>query len=54
MLGASPREVLEVLWHSTIYAGMPRSLRAVRQFDRILNELGRASEAYDTQLPLVL
>ena len=48
------REVLEVLWHSTIYAGMPRSLRAVRQFDRILNELGRASEAYDTQLPLVL
>ena len=54
MLGASPREVLEVLWHSTIYAGMPRSLRAVRQFDRILNELGRAKEAYDTQLPLVL
>jgi hypothetical protein len=33
---------------------MPRSLRAVRQFDRILNELGRANEAYDTQLPLVL
>lgn len=54
MLGASPREVLEVLWHSTIYAGMPRSLRAVRQFDRILTELGRAHEAYDTQLPLVL
>ena len=54
MLGATPREVLEVLWHSTIYAGMPRSLRAVRQFDRILNELGRAGEAYDTQLPLVL
>ena len=52
MLGASPREVLEVLWHSTIYAGMPRSLRAVRQFDRILNELGRAHEVYDTQMPV--
>ena len=52
MLGATPREVLEVLWHSTIYAGMPRSLRAVRQFDRILNEVGRAKEAYNTQLPL--
>jgi len=52
MLGATPREVLEVLWHSTIYAGMPRSLRAVRQFDRILNEVGQAKEAYNTQLPL--
>ena len=52
MLGATPREVLEVLWLSTIYAGMPRSLRAVRQFDRILNEVGQAKEAYNTQLPL--
>jgi alkylhydroperoxidase/carboxymuconolactone decarboxylase family protein YurZ len=54
MLGATPKEVLEVLWHSTIYAGMPRCLRAVRQFDRVLNEVGRAHEAYDTQLPLQL
>ncbi len=54
MLGATPREVLEVLLHSTIYAGMPRSLRAVRQFDRILNEVGQAKEVYDTQLPLQL
>lgn len=54
MLGATPREILEVLLHSTIYAGMPRSLRAVRQFDRILNEAGRANEVYDTQLPLQL
>ena len=54
MLGATPREVLEVLLHSTIYCGMPRSLRAVRQFDRILNEVGQAKEAYDTQLPLQL
>ena len=52
MLGATPREVIEVLLHSTIYCGMPRSLRAVRQFDRILNEVGQAKEAYDTQLPL--
>lgn len=52
MLGATPREVLEVLLHSTIYAGMPRSLRAVRQFDRILNEVGLANEVYNAQLPL--
>lgn len=54
MLGATPREILEVLLHSTIYAGMPRSLRAARQFDRILNEAGRADEVYATQLPLQL
>ncbi len=54
MLGATPREILEVLLHSTIYAGMPRSLRAVRQLDRILNEVGRAKEVYGTQLPLQL
>jgi 4-carboxymuconolactone decarboxylase len=54
MLGATPREVLEVLLHSTIYAGMPRCLRAVRQFDRILNEVGQAKEVYETQLPLQL
>ena len=54
MLGATPREVLEVLLHSTIYAGMPRSLRAMRQFENILTELGRTAELYDTQLPLVL
>ncbi len=54
MLGATPREVLEVLLHSTVYAGMPRSLRAVRQLDRILTELGRTAELYDTQLPLEL
>jgi 4-carboxymuconolactone decarboxylase len=54
MLGATPREVIEVLLHSTIYCGMPRSLRALRQFDRILNEVGQAKEAYETQLPLVL
>ena len=54
MLGATPREILEVLLHSTIYAGMPRSLRAVRQFERILTEVGRTAELYDTQLPLEL
>lgn len=54
MLGATPREVLEVLLHSIVYAGMPRSLRAARQFDRILNEVGLATEVCDTQLPLPL
>ncbi len=29
-------------------------LRAARQFDRILNEVGLATEVFDTQLPLPL
>jgi alkylhydroperoxidase/carboxymuconolactone decarboxylase family protein YurZ len=52
LLGATPREIIEVIFHSTIYGGMPRSLRAARQFDRILTELGRTAELTETQLPL--
>lgn len=52
MLGASPREVLEVTLQSTIYAGMPRSLRAAAILERVLEEQGRTNELTDTRLPL--
>ena len=52
MLGASPREVLEVILQSTIYAGMPRFVRFVAILERALEEQGRLSELTDTQLPL--
>jgi alkylhydroperoxidase/carboxymuconolactone decarboxylase family protein YurZ len=54
MFGASPREVLEVTLQSTIYCGMPRSLRGMRLLMRILEEQGRTAEITETQLPLEL
>jgi alkylhydroperoxidase/carboxymuconolactone decarboxylase family protein YurZ len=50
--GATPREVLEVILHSTIYSGMPRFVRFVSILERALEEHGRVSELTDTQLPL--
>jgi alkylhydroperoxidase/carboxymuconolactone decarboxylase family protein YurZ len=50
--GASPREVLEVILQSTIYAGMPRFVRVVALLQRVLEEQGRLGELTDTQLPL--
>ena len=50
--GASPREVLEVILHSTIYSGMPRFVRFVAILTRALEEHGRLAELTDTQLPL--
>ena len=50
--GASPREVLEVILQSTIYAGMPRFVRFVAILERALEEQGRLAELTDTQLPL--
>ncbi|MBM3343824.1 MAG: hypothetical protein FJY56_17200 [Betaproteobacteria bacterium] len=52
MVGATPREVMEVTLQSTQYWGMPRSLRATRQLLKALEEQGRLHELTDTQLPL--
>lgn len=52
MLGATPREVLEVILQSTVYAGMPRCLRASAILERVLQEQGRLAELTETQLPL--
>lgn len=52
MLGASGREVLEVILQSTIYAGMPRFGRFIAILERALEEQGRLHELTDTQLPL--
>jgi alkylhydroperoxidase/carboxymuconolactone decarboxylase family protein YurZ len=51
-LGATPREVLEVTLQSTIYGGMPRSLRAAAILERVLEEQGRTDELTETRLPL--
>jgi alkylhydroperoxidase/carboxymuconolactone decarboxylase family protein YurZ len=50
--GASPREVLEVILQSTIYAGMPRFVRFVGLLEAILEKEGRLAEITETQLPL--
>ncbi|HKA42762.1 MAG TPA: carboxymuconolactone decarboxylase family protein [Burkholderiales bacterium] len=52
MLGASPREVLEVALQSTAYVGMPRCLRATAILERVLKEQGRMAELTETQPPL--
>jgi 4-carboxymuconolactone decarboxylase len=44
LLGANPREVLEVIVHSTAYVGMPTTVQTVRVLDRIAKEQGRESE----------
>ena len=50
--GATAREVLEVILQSTIYAGMPRCLRAAAILERILEEQDRIGELTESQLPL--
>ncbi|MDO8596647.1 MAG: carboxymuconolactone decarboxylase family protein [Sulfuricaulis sp.] len=52
MQGATPREVLEVVLHSTIYIGMPSMTRMIRSLVRILEEQGRMAEVTETQLPV--
>ncbi len=44
LLGASPREVLEVIAHSTAYCGMPTTVQTVRVLERIAREEGRLDE----------
>ena len=51
-LGASPREILEVILQSTIYGGMPRFNRFISTLEKVLEEQGRLHEITDTQLPL--
>jgi alkylhydroperoxidase/carboxymuconolactone decarboxylase family protein YurZ len=38
LLGSNAREVLEVIVHSTAYAGMPTTVQTVRVLDRIAKE----------------
>jgi 4-carboxymuconolactone decarboxylase len=40
LLGATPREVLEVIVQSTAYVGMPATVQTVRVLDRIAREEG--------------
>ena len=42
--GATPREVLEVILQSTIYAGMPRFIRFIAALERVLETEGRLDE----------
>ncbi len=44
LLGASPREVLEVILHSTAYCGMPTTVLTGRLLERIAKEAGRYDE----------
>jgi alkylhydroperoxidase/carboxymuconolactone decarboxylase family protein YurZ len=44
LLGATAREVLEVIVHSTAYCGMPTCVQTVRVLERIAKEEGRLDE----------
>lgn len=44
LFGATPREVLEVIVHSTAYAGMPTTVLTVRMLERIAKEENRLAE----------
>jgi alkylhydroperoxidase/carboxymuconolactone decarboxylase family protein YurZ len=51
-LGATPREILEVLFQSTAYVGMPRPLKGVDILERILERQGRICELNETATPI--
>jgi alkylhydroperoxidase/carboxymuconolactone decarboxylase family protein YurZ len=38
LLGATSKEVLEIIVHSTAYVGMPMAVQTVRTLDRIAKE----------------
>ncbi len=38
--GATPREILEVILHSAIYAGMPRMIKSMRTYRALMRDLG--------------
>jgi 4-carboxymuconolactone decarboxylase len=46
LFGATPREILEVVLHSTAYVGMPKTLFTVRILDRVLKEENRLAELH--------
>jgi alkylhydroperoxidase/carboxymuconolactone decarboxylase family protein YurZ len=39
-MGATPREILEVILQSHIYAGMPRMIKAMRTYRALMKDLG--------------
>lgn len=49
-VGASSPEILEVILHSSIYAGHPKMVSAMRAYRAVMNDLG---EAQFTQSPFV-
>ena len=44
LLGATPREVLEIIVQSTAYCGMPTTVQTVRVLDRVAKEMNRTDE----------
>jgi 4-carboxymuconolactone decarboxylase len=44
LFGAAPREVMEVIVHSTAYVGMPTTILTGRMLERILKEENRLAE----------
>lgn len=48
LLGAKPREVLEVIVQSTAYCGMPTTLQVVRVLEQVAREDGRIDELMGT------
>jgi 4-carboxymuconolactone decarboxylase len=44
MQGATAREVLEVILHSTAYVGMPTTIMQRRMLEKVLKEEGRSGE----------
>ena len=44
LLGATPREVLEIIVQSTAYCGMPTTVQTVRVLDRVAKEMNRQGE----------
>ena len=50
--GAMPREVLEIIFQSTVYIGYVKASRGARICAKVLARLGRIDEITNTQLPL--
>jgi len=51
-VGATPREVMEIILQSTVYIGYVKAGRGARACIRVLEGLGRVDELTSTQLPL--